>query len=130
MRGVKGSSPHGSSSRYIRGCRCKPCCDAGQKYARDLQQRPHIRAKRLERTNAIYSFRRKEIQRLKIARGCIDCGYRKHPAALHFDHTRGIKTFNIAQIMRHSWEQLLLEIEKCEVRCANCHAERSWKAQK
>jgi hypothetical protein len=29
------------------------------------------------------------IQSIKMERGCTDCGYREHPAALDFDHLPG-----------------------------------------
>lgn len=62
---------------------------------------------------------------LKLTAGCIDCGYRKDPARLHFDHRDGtVKEFNIAVGWGASWERLLAEIEKCEVRCNPCHERR------
>jgi LSD1 subclass zinc finger protein len=58
----------------------------------------------------------------KVERGCVDCGFNKHPAALQLDH-EGVKTNHISSI-RTSRRRLLEEIErgKCVVRCANCHA--------
>lgn len=58
----------------------------------------------------------------KISCGCIDCGYDKHPAALHFDHVRGEKKFVICKAK--SIIAASEEIEKCDVRCANCHSIR------
>ena len=26
----------------------------------------------------------------------------------------------------HSWDEYLLEVEKCDLLCANCHAEEHW----
>jgi hypothetical protein len=60
---------------------------------------------------------------IKVTAGCIDCGYAENPAALQFDHVRGAKFKTIAQLS--SWSQLWAEMEKCDVRCANCHAIRS-----
>lgn len=60
----------------------------------------------------------------KLAAGCMDCGYKSHPAALHFDHVRGKKVRNLANM--YSMPQVLRELEKCEVRCANCHAIRHY----
>lgn len=66
------------------------------------------------------------VSAIKLERGCIDCGYREHPAALQFDH-RDPKTkrFSIAKGLTRSKRAILAEIAKCEVRCANCHAIRS-----
>ncbi len=59
---------------------------------------------------------------LKIARGCIDCGYDANPFALQFDHVRGTKVSDIARMTTASLDSLFKEIDKCEVRCANCHS--------
>ena len=63
---------------------------------------------------------------IKIASGCIDCGYAAHAEALQFDHTGQDKKGNVSDLIRsdYSWKTIMLEINKCEVRCANCHAVR------
>lgn len=54
---------------------------------------------------------------------CVDCGFDKAPA-LQFDHVRGTKTMAISRMLGRGlcWETILNEIDKCEVRCANCHS--------
>ena len=72
------------------------------------------------------SWRRGLLDNLKVGKGCMDCGYNKHPAALHFDHRPGeIKLFNIGCQINGSWERLKTEILKCDVVCATCHAVRT-----
>lgn len=67
--------------------------------------------------------RRQKLAQYKLERGCARCGYRGHPAALHFDHLPGHeKAFTIAQIYKRKWERVLEEIAKCQILCANCHA--------
>jgi len=52
---------------------------------------------------------------------CVDCG-EKDIIVLEFDHINGNKDFNISQMIKDkSWKNVLKEITKCEVRCANCH---------
>ena len=47
---------------------------------------------------------------------------------LEFDHLRD-KRFNIgAALPYRNWAELLAEIEKCEVVCANCHRRRTFAA--
>lgn len=60
---------------------------------------------------------------IKVERGCADCGYKEHPAALDFDHRPGtVKLFNVGNFTTHgSWRRVEEEIAKCDVRCANCH---------
>lgn len=71
--------------------------------------------------------RRAITNKIKMDRGCADCGYREHPAALEFDHLPGTeKRWTIARAtFLLPLDQLLEEIEKCEVVCANCHAIRT-----
>ena len=58
---------------------------------------------------------------------CVDCGS-SDPRVLGFDHVRGEKHHNVADMkqLRFSWDRILMEIEECEVRCANCHRIRSY----
>lgn len=51
---------------------------------------------------------------------CADCG-EDAPVVLDFDHV-GDKNFDISRGIRdRNWEDVLAEIGKCEVVCANCH---------
>ena len=55
---------------------------------------------------------------------CVDCG-EKDIVVLEFDHVRGKKLFVIGSIrIDKPWEAILTEVEKCDVRCANCHRRR------
>ena len=53
---------------------------------------------------------------------CADCGTRD-PEALTFDHVRGTKKMNIANMVSqgYSISAIKAEISKCELRCFNCH---------
>lgn len=59
------------------------------------------------------------------AHPCVDCGM-TDPLVLDFDH-RGGKTADVSTLVRQAraWSDVAAEIEKCEVRCANCHARRT-----
>jgi hypothetical protein len=70
-----------------------------------------------------------EVRAIKVAKGCADCGFNSHPAALDFDHLPGtIKLFDIGNAAGRwtPWDLVLLEIAKCEVVCANCHRIRTF----
>jgi len=56
---------------------------------------------------------------------CVDCG-ESDPDVLDFDHLRD-KRANVSRLVHVavSWEMVLAEIAKCEVRCANCHRRRT-----
>ena len=67
------------------------------------------------------------IYRYKLAAGCFGCGYNAHSEALQFDHVIGIKSSTISEVRCASHEKLMTEINKCVIRCANCHAVKSRK---
>lgn len=55
---------------------------------------------------------------------CIECDESDFKV-LQFDHVRGKRKFSIPTgLKNYSMEEVLKEIEKCEVRCANCHTRR------
>lgn len=62
---------------------------------------------------------RKIIQAIKVQSGCVDCGNKDY-RVLDFDHVRGTKLFSLHSAHR-ALKSIYAEIEKCEVRCANCH---------
>lgn len=53
---------------------------------------------------------------------CRDCG-ESDPLVLEFDHVRGKKVAEITRMIAdgYSWLRIRREIDKCEIRCANCH---------
>lgn len=53
---------------------------------------------------------------------CIDCG-NDNPIVLDFDHVRGKKLNTISHIKKHAYSLNYVqnEIDKCDIRCANCH---------
>lgn len=59
------------------------------------------------------------VNAFKLKAGCVDCGYKEHPAALDFDHVHGNKVCNISKL--RTLKKIKEEIKKCVVRCANCH---------
>jgi hypothetical protein len=63
------------------------------------------------------------------AQPCADCGGRFHPVAMQFDHRPGErKEFDLGfGVRRYSRKRLLIEIEKCDLVCANCHAVRTYR---
>lgn len=71
--------------------------------------------------------RRRKVKRLLIEAGggcCQLCGYDKCDAALQFHHRDPAeKDFAISQKQFIALEKGLIEIQKCILLCANCHAE-------
>src|SRR5690348_17765017 len=55
---------------------------------------------------------------------CILCGYDKCPDALEFHHRDpSQKEFTPSRAYKRSWDVLKIEIDKCDLLCANCHRE-------
>lgn len=72
--------------------------------------------------------RRREIKRMAVEYkgGCCSiCGYNKCVAALQFHHIDPtLKDFAIGSDGEtRSWERTRIELDKCILVCANCHAE-------
>lgn len=61
-----------------------------------------------------------------VEKGCTDCP-EKDIRCLEFDHVRGKKSRNISNMITNicSLKVIQLEIQKCDVRCANCHRKRT-----
>ncbi len=89
---------------------CKKCQVA--KYKQSVKLRAH--------RDRLY------MQGIKLERGCTDCGYNAHPAALDFDHLPGtVKRYRLCTMYGMKRELIDAEIAKCEVVCANCHRVRT-----
>jgi hypothetical protein len=58
---------------------------------------------------------------------CTDCDIQYPDYVMQFDHVPelGIKLFQVSDMSTLSYKRILEEISKCEVVCANCHAERT-----
>lgn len=103
--------------------RCRECQRAYQKelYHKSADRRKRIR----ECDNKRRAKLSQQINEYKTKKGCADCGI-TDARVLDFDHLRD-KKFNISYGRGYfSWEKLLIEIEKCEVVCANCHRIRTF----
>ncbi len=62
---------------------------------------------------------------------CVDCG-ETDPVVLEFDHIdHKEKLMEVSNLVRHQrpWRIIFAEINKCQVRCANCHRRKTAKEQ-
>ena len=53
---------------------------------------------------------------------CKDCSGKFHYSQMDFDHVRGEKKGNVSHL---SVKKILIEVQKCDLVCANCHRERT-----
>ena len=68
------------------------------------------------------------IAREEKSRPCMDCGVEYSPWVMQFDHVRGLKRDAVAVLATRGGSEARFreEIAKCDVVCANCHAERTY----
>lgn len=68
--------------------------------------------------------KRRFVSQYKLDAGCARCGFDACARALHFhhrDHTQ--KESTVSQLVRNrGLPDVMAEIAKCEVLCANCHS--------
>jgi hypothetical protein len=117
-------SDHFAQRPGTRPYKCKSC---QRSYSRDHYRRN--RSAYLVRVRArSIRFRSENTARVVaylLEHPCVDCR-QGDPVVLVFDHVRGAKYRDICQMIRDdaSWERILQEIAKCDVRCVNCHFRR------
>ncbi len=69
--------------------------------------------------------RRNKLRDLK-RHPCTDCGKSYPPFVMQWDHRPGEeKIFQVSRGGSKSWEDVLAEVAKCDLVCANCHAYRT-----
>jgi hypothetical protein len=102
---------------------CKPCRAeyAAAHYQRHKKRRQAQNKRRQAEFFAWYTS-------LKAGKPCADCGLVFHPVAMHWHHLPGRKkTSDLGRLVkRGNRQQVLDEIAKCELICANCHAVRTF----
>lgn len=83
-----------------------------------------------KRNNLLRSDIFNYIKQYLLDNPCIDCG-ESDIVVLEFDHKGGdfIKIDAVSKLIRHriSIDKIKEEIEKCDVRCANCHRRKTAK---
>lgn len=80
-----------------------------------------------QRNKNIKLDNRRKLFEYYLTHPCVDCGERD-PIVLEFDH-KGNKKIEVSKLVSnsYSWETIMEEINKCDVRCANCHRRRTAK---
>jgi hypothetical protein len=68
-----------------------------------------------------------KVREFKTMKGCFDCGETDF-RCLDFDHIDPKTKIGNVSTLAYGWsyEKLLSEMEKCQVRCSNCHRKRTF----
>lgn len=106
---------------------CSVCVDT---YQSEYYQKNITKVRKQNREVRLITKRKRMLfvlQYLKL-HPCIDCG-EKDFTCLDFDHVRGQKICSISEMIANTYSEgnILKEIEKCEVRCSNCHRRKTAK---
>lgn len=127
--------PWRNKTKNMRVGRCNVCHN---KWYREYFSKPDNRKKQIKRVNHINKKQIEEARRyvfnFLIKNPCIDCG-EKNPIVLEFDHKNSAdKSFIISSALCSksyiTVELVKNEIDKCNVRCANCHRIKTAKESK
>jgi len=100
---------------------CRSCCKEYTKEHYKKNKSVYVqRAKVFNKQQA--QDNREKLSSLLKTKICVDCGNTDY-RVFEFDHRDSESKFtNIGNmICRYSWNSILKEMEKCDVRCANCH---------
>lgn len=110
--------------------RCKQCSKKGHKeyYTKNrerMQEQIYIRkrARIAENQERVFAY--------LLEHPCVDCN-EPDPCVLDFDHRApSEKIHEVSKLLGegYSWKVILNEIQKCDVRCANCHRRKTAKDQ-
>jgi len=83
------------------------------------KRKEYDRRKRNTRTDLINRFK---------SRPCMDCGRQYQTWQMDFDHRPGeAKLFSIGEDKHRALSVVLAEIAKCDIVCANCHRDRTYR---
>ena len=91
-------------------------------YPRNADCKACARKAAVERGRKKELRRRRHISRYKVKQGCVMCGYNSHAVALDLHHRDpSTKYKDVSSMLTHKLTDLIEEIRKCDVLCANCH---------
>ncbi len=93
---------------------------------RYYQNHKHYRNSHNQSRNKIRKENARKVFEYLAEHPCINCG-ESDPIVLEFDHRDRVeKVGNVANLVNDgSWKRVMLEIQKCDVLCANCHRRKS-----
>lgn len=104
------------------------CIGCRKAYLATYYQLNKKKRQKQTKRNRLVSKRLRQLFVLKYLKEhpCVDCG-ESNPIVLEFDHAQGKKFLSISDMIQncYSEENISKEIEKCEVRCSNCHKKKT-----
>lgn len=104
---------------------CRACFQENWR-ERYYEKHAHYRNRHNTSRNKIREQNARKVFEYLSNNPCIICG-ESDPVVLEFDHRdKDDKIGNVANLVRDAtWTKIELEIQKCDVLCANCHRRKS-----
>ena len=109
---------------------CRSCSNAVSKLYYETNIDKHKGSVKI-RNRKVRLENRERYFKILSQSSCIDCG-NDNPLVLEYDHKDGvIKNKGVGELVGNGtcWETIEKEIDKCDLRCANCHRIRTAKQQ-
>jgi len=106
---------------------CKNCkSEINKKYYKENKAKCIERIGLGKRKRALHNYTR--LVTKYFSKPCVDCNEIYHPSSMVFDHISSkskniYKTEGVMYLVRsgYSWKAIKKEVDKCAVRCQNCH---------
>lgn len=103
---------------------CKGCHRAYTKAHYEANKADYIKRVTI-RNKKIMTDNRVRMAEYLRSNPCVDCG-ETDLRCLDFDHRDNkLKSRDVTRMLAWSWDTIMNEIEKCDIRCANCHRKRT-----
>jgi len=101
-------------------------CHATFRRAHYLANKPDYIRRAIAQVKARLLENRRQLLRFLRTHPCVDCG-QPDPVVLEFDHRDPAEKVAAvtALVRRRRWVSVQAEIDKCDVRCVNCHRRRT-----
>lgn len=112
-----------SKSKDGTQARCKDCA---RNLRKEHYRKDSGKALKLKAQAEWYIRNRTWIKNYLESHPCVDCG-ESDIVVLEFDHRDDVEKVNNVSnmIRRYSLNNIKLEVDKCDVRCCNCHRRRT-----
>ena len=101
-------------------------CHAAYRHAHYIANKAEYVRRAMAQTKARREENQRQILLYLATHACVDCG-NANAVTLEFDHRDpATKLTEVSRlIINRRWPRVLAEIEKCDVRCINCHRRKT-----
>lgn len=107
---------------------CKVCSRDRSNYLYNVSDKTKHKENVKKGNKKRIDINRKRVYDYLLSNPCIDCG-EDDPIVLEFDHRDDVEKIGVISTMvwDYGWKNIKKEIDKCDVRCSNCHKRRTAK---